>query len=153
MYIRTSRKSAKTCRAVARLDGNLLGKRKEGAVEKPEGSKGHSPGAGRTSDQGGGAGLRACTERNWHCGNVALVTDYNHLTGNVHVVGERTAYVLGRKVMSEWKLSGGGYEKELKTKGRIAREPLMVSQKLYEENGEGLGPRVFGWEHHELRKS
>jgi hypothetical protein len=117
-------------------------------VEKPADSKGCGLGAEGTFDRGGGAESHACTERNWHYGNAALMTGHNHLTGNVRVVGTRNAYVLDRKVMNEWKPNGGNYEGELKMKGCIVRTSSMVSQKLCEENVEGLGPRVPVWEHH-----
>lgn len=121
-------------------------------MEKPEGSKGRDLGAEGTSDRGGGAGSRACTERNWHCGNAALVTGHNHLTENVRVVGTRTAHGLDRKVVNERKTNGGNHEEGLKVKECIVRTSSRVNPKLCEENEEGLGPRVRGWEHHELRK-
>lgn len=101
MCIRTSRKSAKTYRAVAMRGADLSENRKEGVVEKPEDNKGYGLGAGGRSDRGGEAGSRVCTERNWHCGNSVRMAGHNHLTGNVRVVGMRLVHVLDRKVMNE----------------------------------------------------
>lgn len=152
MYIRTSRKSAKTYRVAVTRDGDPWGKRKEVAAEKPEGRKGHGLGAGGMFDRGGGVESHACTERNWSYGNAVLMTDRNHPTKNVRVVGTRIAYDLNRRVRNEWRPNGGRCEGELKAKRCIVRASSMVNPKLCEENEEGLGPRVSGWERHELRK-
>jgi len=109
MYIRTSPGSARTYQVVVRQSGDLEGKKKGEAVEKPEGRKGYGPGAGDRSDRNRAAEPCSCTERNWCCDNVALMIGRNQLTGNAHAAGTWAAYALDRKAVNEQMPNGGSY--------------------------------------------
>lgn len=72
-------------------------------------------------------------ERNWHYDSAALMNDHGHLTGNVHVVGARAAYILDGKVVNGWKPDGGSYEEKTKGKGCTVGTSSMVNPKLCED--------------------
>jgi hypothetical protein len=113
-------------------------------VGRPEDRKGYGLGAEDRAGQGGGVESCSYTERSWHYDSAVVVTDRNHPTRNVRVVGARAPYVLGKRVMNVWNRNRGSYEKEME-KGYV--ELSTVNPKLSEDVGyvdEALGLGELG---------
>lgn len=127
---------------------------KEEAGERLEGHKDCGLGVGGKSGLSGRAESCSYMEKSLHCGNSWLTIDHNHLTGNDHVVGRRTAYVPDRRVANARKPNGGSYGAEMKGKECIVGTSLKASPRLCggAERAGVFGRGVPEPGRHELRK-